>query len=190
MSARVNRVNRTLLGLLGLLLLTAGGLGLAVGFGAVGDAESPVLPPAVGDYADDQPWFWWAVAGACLVLALLGLRWLLAQLTTDRVGRLDLTTDDRDGLTTVDAGALGDAVEAEVETLRGVVGASARLIDRGGRRLVLAVDLAEYADIAALRHTLEDRVVGHTRQAVDDPDLPVDIELRPGKARSARRDVR
>jgi hypothetical protein len=188
MSARVNRVNQTLLGLLGLLLLAAGGLGLAVSFGAFGDAGAPVLPQGVRDYAE-QPWFWWAVAGVCLVLALLGLRWLLAQPSTDRVGRLDLTTDDRDGLTTVHAGALTDAVEAEVEGLRGVAGASAHLLDRGGRRLTLSVDLAEYADIAEIRQALEDRVVGHARQAIDDPELPVDIELRPGKARSARRSV-
>jgi hypothetical protein len=189
MSARVNGANRTLLGLLGLLLLAAGGLGLAVSFGALGDAGTPVLPPGVRDYANDQPWFWWAVAGVCLVLALLGLRWLLAQLQTDRVGRLDLTTDDRDGLTTVHAGALTDAVEAEVEDLRGVAGASAHLLDRGGRRLTLAVDLAEYADIAEVRQILEDRVVAHARQAIDDPELPVDIELRPGKARSASRSL-
>jgi hypothetical protein len=189
MSARVNGVNRTLLGLLGLLLLAAGGLGLAVSFGAFGDVGAPVLPQGVRDYANDQPWFWWAVAAACLVLALLGLRWLLAQLSTDRVGRLDLTTDDRDGLTTVHAGALTDAVEAEVEALRGVAGASAHLLDRGGRRLTLSVDLAEYADIAEIRQTLEDRVVGHARQAIDDPNLPVDIELRPSKNRSAGRGI-
>jgi hypothetical protein len=189
MSSRVNRVNRTLLGLLGLFLLAAGGLGLAVSFGAFGDPSAPVLPQGVRDYADDQPWFWWAVVAACFVLALLGLRWLLAQLHTDRLGRLDLTTDEKDGLTTVHAGALTDAVEAEVEGLRGVVGASAHLLDRAGRRLTLSVDLAEYADIAEIRQTLEDRVVGHARQAIDDPELPVDIELRPGKARSAGRSV-
>jgi hypothetical protein len=189
MSSRVNTVNRTLLGLLGLFLLAAGGLGLAVSFGAFGDADVSVLPQTVRDYADDQPWFWWAVAAACFVLALLGLRWLLAQLHTDRLGRLDLTTDEKDGLTTVHAGALTDAVETEVKSLRGVTGASAHLLDRGGRRLTLSVDLAEYADIAEIRQTLEDRIVGHARQAIDDPDLPVDIELRPGKARSASRSI-
>lgn len=189
MSARVDRVNRTLLGLLGLLLAVAGCLGLVVGFGAFGNPSAPVLPQRMRTFARDQPWFWWAVAAVCLVLALLGLRWLLAQLHTDRVGRVDLTTDDRDGLTTVHAGALTDAVAAEVEALRGVSGASARLLDRGGRRLGLAVDLTEYADIAELRDTLEGRVVAHARQAIDDPDLPVDIELRPGKTRKAGRSL-
>jgi hypothetical protein len=130
------------------------------------------------------------VAAVCLVFALLGLRWLLAQLTTDRVGQLDLTTDDRDGLTTVHGSALTDAVEAEVEDLRGVTGASASLRDRRGRRLTVTVDLAEYADIAEVRQSLEDRVVAHARQAVDDPDLPVDVELRPGSTRSGTRGLR
>ncbi|TFV64140.1 alkaline shock response membrane anchor protein AmaP [Geodermatophilus sp. DF01-2] len=188
-SARVNGVNRTVLALLGLLLLAAGGLGLALGFGAFGDGNQPLLPQAVRDFADDQAWFWWAVAGGCLLLALLGLRWLLAQLHTDRVGRLDLTTDDRDGLTTVHAGALTDAVEAEAESLRGVAGASARLLDQRGRRLTVAVDLADHADIAEIRRILEDRIVGHARQTIDDPDLPVDVELRPGKARTSSRGV-
>jgi hypothetical protein len=190
MSSRVNGVNRTVLGLLGLVLLAAGGLGLALSFGAFGDSGQPLLPQGMRDYAQDQSWFWWAVAAACLVVALLGLRWLFAQLATDRVGRIDLTTDDRDGLTTVHGSALTDAVEAEAENLRGVVGASAHLLDRRGRRLTLTVDLAEYADIAEVRDSLEDRVVAHARQAVDDPALPVDVELRPGAARSATRSLR
>jgi hypothetical protein len=190
MSSRVNGVNRTVLGLLGLVLLAAGGLGLALSFGAFENSGQPLLPQGMRDYARHQAWFWWAVAAACLVIALLGLRWLLAQLATDRVGRIDLTTDDRDGLTTLHGSALTDAVEAEVENLRGVVGASADLLDRRGRRLAVTVDLAEYADIAEVRDLLEDRVVAHARQAVDDPGLPVDVEFRPGVTRSAARSLR
>lgn len=190
MSSRVDGVNRTLLTLLGLLLLAAGVSGLAYGFGAFGDGDHPLLPQGVRDLAQDQAWFWWAVAAGCLVIALLALRWLLAQLHTDRVGRVDLTSDDRDGLTTLHAGALTGAVETETEQLRGVVGASAHLLDRRGRRLVLGVDLADYADIAEVRRGVEDRVVAHARQAVDDPDLPVDVELRPGASRSAGRGLR
>lgn len=190
MSSRVNGLNRTVLTLLGLLLLVAGGLGLAYSFGAFGQGERPLLPQGMRDVASDQPWFWWAVAGACLLVALLALRWLVAQLATDRVGRLDLTTDDRDGLTTVHGGALTDAVQSETEQLRGVVGASAHLRDRRGRRLVLGVDLAEYADIAEVRSAVEDRVVAHARQAVDDPDLLVDVELRPSASRSGGRGLR
>lgn len=189
MSSRVNGVNRTVEALLGAVLLAAGALGLAVSFDALGDGESPLLPGAMRDLAQQQPWFWWAVAAVCVLLALLGLRWLVAQLSTDRIGRLDLTTDGREGLTTVHSRALADAVEAEVEALRGVGSASATVIDRGGRRLALTVDLTEYADIAEIRRTLEERTVSNARQAVDDPDLPVEIELRPGRARSSGRNV-
>lgn len=190
MSARVNGLNRSLLTLLGVLLLAAGGLGLAYSFGAFGDGRHPLVPEGMRGFAADQPWFWWAVAGACLLIALLGLVWLLAQLRTDRVGELDLTTDDRDGLTTLHGGALTDAVETETQQLRGVVGASAHLRDRRGRRLLLGVDLAEYADIAEVRSAVEDRVITHARQAVDDPDLLVDVELRPSASRSGGRELR
>jgi hypothetical protein len=186
MSSRVNAVNRTVTGLLGLVLLAAGGLGLAVSFGAFGNGRQPLLPQAMRDYATNQPWFWWAVAAVCLVLALLALRWLLAQLHTDRVGRLDLTRDDREGRTVVHAGALTDAVEEEARSLRGVVGASARLVEDRARTLTLAVELAEHADIAEVRRGIEDRVVAHARQAVDDPELPVDVELRPGRRSGSR----
>jgi hypothetical protein len=67
---------------------------------------------------------------------------------------------------------------------------SASLLERRGRRLTLALDLAEYADIAEVRQTIEDRVVARARRTLDDPDLPVDVELRPGRTRSAGHGVR
>ena len=188
MSRRVDTANRTVLTLLGLLLLGGGAVGLAASSGAFGDPP-PVLPVSARRFEDDQPWFWWAVAGAGLLIALLALRWLLAQLHTDRLSRLDLTRDDREGRTVVHAGALTDAVEDEATALRGVSGASAHLRDSRGRRLSLTVDLSDHADIAEVRDTLEGRVVSHARQAVDDPDLPVDIELRPDRVRAAGRDL-
>ena len=189
MNARVDAVNRAVLTFVGLLLLAAGGLGLALSFGAFGKRPA-VLPDAMRNFAKEQSWFWWAVAAACVLIAALGARWLLAQLRTDRVARLDLTDDERDGVTLLHAGALTSAVEDEAKALRGVVGASAHLRDVRGRRLSLTVDLADYADIAELRDRLESELVGHARQATDDPTLPVDIELRPGQARSGGRGLR
>ena len=189
MKSRVDAVNRAVLIFFGLLFLAAGGLGLALSFGVFGK-RLPVLPEAMREYAKDQGWFWWAVAAGCVVLAALGVRWLLVQLRTDRVARLDLTADERDGVTLLHAGALTSAVEDEAKALRGVTGASAHLRDVRGRRLTLAVELADYADIADLRDRLEVTVVGHARQATDDPALPVDIELRPGQSRSGGRGLR
>lgn len=189
--SHVDGTNRAVLALLGLLLLAGGLLGLLLSLGvlAPGQAGSPVVPDAVRTFAAQTPWFWWAVAAACLILALLGLRWLLAQLHSDRVGRLDLTDNVRDGLTTVHAGAVTSAVEAEAQTIRGIADASAQLRGEQGHRLDLAVDLTDYADIADVRNQLQERLVPHVRQALDDPELPVAIELRPdrtGRGRSLR----
>ena len=144
MNPRVDTANRLALTLLGVLLLVTGGLGLALSFRAFGNTP-PLLPRGMRDFARDQPWFWWAVAAACLLVALLALWWLIAQLRVDRATRLDLTTDDRDGLTVVHSSALTDAVENEAEALRGVGGASAQLREVRGRRLSLAVELNERA---------------------------------------------
>ncbi len=190
MSSRVDAVNRVVLGLIGLLLVATGGLGLALGFGAYGNPPPRVLPEEVRAYPGQQPWFWWVVGAGCALLALLGLWWLLAQLRTDRVARLDLTTDDRNGLTVVHAAALSHAIENEAAKLRGVTHASARLRQKRGRRLTLAVSLADHADIAEIRRALEGPVLDHARQVLEDPDLPVDIELRPDASRSAGRGLR
>jgi hypothetical protein len=188
---RVDRLNRVVLTVLGLLVLGAGGLGLVAGAGVFPGHHDPrIFPTSVRDYARTTNWFWWAVAGASLVIAVLALRWLADQLRTERASRLDLTTESREGVTMVHAGALTDAVAEEAESLRGVTRATAGLRDRRGKKLVLAVDLAEFADIAAVRDGLEGTVVAHARQVVDDATLPVEIELRQGRARSGDRGLR
>src|SRR4051812_48765032 len=159
MNSRVDTLNRIVLAIVGLVLVAAGGLGIAAGAGAFDAAHAPLLPRGVRDFASTTTWFWWVVAAGALIIALLALRWLLDQLRTDRAARLDLTTDDRDGLTVLHSGALTDAVADEAKSLRGVTGASAQLRERRGKRLLLAVHLGEYADIADVRGGLENQVV-------------------------------
>ena len=120
------------------------------------------------------------------VAATLAVEWPRPVREVARQFREHVRADERDGLTVVHAGAPTDAVEDEATALRG---ASAHLRDSRGRRLSLTVDLSDHADIAEVRDTLEGRVVSHARQAVDDPDLPVDIELRPDRVRAAGRDL-
>jgi len=191
MRSRVDTVNRVLLLLLGLLLFVAGGLGLALSLGAFGttEARSPVFSGRLRTYPDDKPWFWWAVAGAALLVALLALLWLLAQIRTHRVSRLDRTTDAREGYTTLRASALTRAIEDEVDDINGVTGASARLHDRPQLGLDLVVDITDTVDIDKLRTHLEDVVVAHVRGVVDEPDFPVRIELRPDLGRTPARTV-
>lgn len=187
MSARVDTANRVDLTVLGLLLVVGGGSGLVVSLGGLGSAAAQVVPEPLRDLAADSWWFWPALAVVALLVALAGLKWLLLQLRTDRLGELELTDDQRDGSTTLDAGALAGALCAEVEDLPGVVGATGHLRDHRGPRLDLVVDLTRRADVAEIRSRLEAQVIAHLRQALDDPDLPVDIQLRLGQ--SASRDL-
>lgn len=191
MSSRANVVNRLVLTVLGLLLLAAGGLGLALSIGAFGEwrASNPVLPDEVATFPDGRAWFWWAVAAVLLLIAMLSLLWLLTQLKTERTTRLDRTTDARDGYTTVHAGALTRAVEDDALGITGVSGASANVHEHRGQRVVLHVELTDHADIARVRSRLEDDVVAHLREGVGDPSYPVTIELRPGAGGTPRRSV-
>ena len=189
MSTAVNAVNRAVLLLFALLLVAAGVLGLVLSFGGFGSdaAAGSVIPLQARTFPASHSWFWSAVAAACVLVALLALWWLLSQLSTDRVTRLDVTTDDSEGRTTVHAGALTDAVEAEATAIRGVAGASAHMAGAQAPRLSLSVNLTDYADLADVRRQLEEQTVPHARQAMDDPNLPVDIELRAEKSRASGR---
>lgn len=185
MSTRVDRADRAVLALLGLLLLAVGVGGLTVGLGGLGADRvgSPVVPDELSRFVADTPWFWWAAAAACLLVAVLALRWLLAQLRTDTVARLDLTTDPGEGVTTLHTSALTTAVEDAATTIRGVHRAAARVHDEHGERLHLTVDLGEHADIADVRAQLEEQLVPDLRRAAG-ADLPVDIDIHPGRGRA------
>jgi hypothetical protein len=187
--SRVDTANRTGLLVIGLLLTAAGVAGLVLSLGGFGRdlARGPLLPVAWRERVALDPWLWWVLALVALLVALAGLRWFLTQLRTDRVGRLRVPPGGRDGRTVLHAAALCDAVEAEARTVPGVGGASARLAGRRRHRLYLTVDLTDRADVAEVWHDLAGQTVPRARQAVGDPSLPVDVELRPGRARGGSR---
>jgi hypothetical protein len=191
MSMRANVINRVVLTVLGLLLLTVGALGLALGAGAFGAwrATYPVLPLKVSTFPDGRPWFWWAVGAVLFLVAVLALLWLLAQFKTDRTTRVDCTTDARDGYTLVHARALTKAVEDEALGITGVTSASANVQRRRRQHLFLRLGLADSADLGEVRTRLEDEVVAHLRAGVGDPEFPVTIELRPGSGKTPQRSV-
>ena len=180
MPSVVDRVNRTLLALLGLLLLAVGVLVLLLGFGVFGTgrAEQTVLTDDESTFITDNPWFWWAVAAVCVVVALLCLRWLLGQLSTSRVPELEVEPDHSDGRTMLQAGAIAGAVEDEVRSYPGVADAALRLQGtRGDHRHLLTVALDERADVDAVRRALTAETVPHLRQALDFEDPQIDIRL-------------
>ncbi len=188
MNSRIDRVNRTLLVLVGLLLLLAAVAALALGFGWFGRnvARKPVIPDAFSTFIGNNPWYWWAVAALCVLVALLMLRWMIAQLHTSRLSHLHVEPDRRDGETVLQAGAIADAVEHEVEGFLGVSGASMRLLGTpSNHRHQLTVVLDERADIEAVRSRLSQQTVPNFRQALafDDPRLDIRLVLAPRRRR-------
>lgn len=181
----VDRGNRIVLVLLALLLLAGGAVVLALGFGAFGAqvADQPVVPEQVAGFVADNWWVWLIVLLACLLLALLLLRWIAAQTQTQRVSELELERDERRGRTVLETGALADAVADEVDSFRGVHASSVRVFRARGRsKLRLVVDFEERVDIADVRRRIETEAVPHIREALESPDFAVDVRLRPAAA--------
>jgi hypothetical protein len=179
--ARLNATNRTVLVLIGLVLVAVGVGGLLLSLNLIGGdtGPRPVIPDSVAGFATGTSWLPWAAAAAAVVVALLGLWWLLTQFRVDWPTQLDLTGDRPDGTTTLAAGALTDAVEDDAASIRGVTGASASLRSQPTRRLDLTVDLAAFADLGEVRRQLEQQTANRTRQLIDQPNLPIWIEVRP-----------
>jgi len=191
MTRTLDRVNRVVLVLLGLVLVAAGAAILASALGAFGQAVSDraVLDRETDDYLVENAWVWWAAAGVCLLIAILALRWLLAQLTTNRVGRVVLQRGRAEGDTVVRGAAISAAVEDDVESFYGVRTARLRLYgDQTAPTARLAVDVDDRADLAELRERIEHEAVTSLRRCLDVPSLPVHVRLRlsGGRANRAR----
>lgn len=180
MTSRIDRVNRILLAVVGLVLVVGGAMALALGIGLFGSshAHHPVIPDGLTTFIRDNPWYWWAVAAVCIVVALLMLRWLTAQLHTNRLSHLNVEPVRRDGETVLQAGAISDAVEHEVKSFSGVSGASMQLLGQpSSHRHQLTVALDERADINAVRSRLTRQTVPNLRRALDFEDSQLDIRL-------------
>ena len=195
MAIGAEKTNRSLLWFLGLLLLVLGVAGVVVGSGLVDRvagtslADSSLLPSELQDFWTEQSaWFWPVVALVALLLGFLGLRLLLAQLGTDRVGRLPLLDDPDAGRTVLSSSALTEAVEDEVEAWPGVASCSASLV-RPKRQTTLRVRVrtTDRADVREVRRRLAEETVPHVREALDGAvDVDVLVELEPQPSKQAR----
>jgi len=177
-----DRANRVALTLSGLLILAAGGAGMAVSAGAAGAAFSrrTLLANPAGRYiGHHSSWLWPAVAAACLLLALACLRWLLALLaSTDRTGDITVPGRTDQGTTLLQPAALTHALTTEISAYHGVQTARGRVIGDGrDPQIVLTVTPAPSADLPALRHRIETEALTHARQALSMPSLPVRLDL-------------
>ncbi len=183
---RPARLNRTLLVLIGLVVLVGGVFVIALDAGllALWPRTAPVLPsvPSAGG------WVPWAAAVVAILIGLLCLRWLLAQtIRRPKTGTWTLTEDPARGATTIDADTGVAPLVAEIETYPGVHNASARL--SGSRTqpvLHLVVGTEDGADITELRERIDTEALPRLRQALDLDALPADVLLRLDQARTGR----
>lgn len=180
--SRLDRRNRIIASVVGLVLVGAGVYVLARSFGALGDDQmaTPVLDGGLRRAVTDNAGpFWGAVTFIALVVAWLGWRWLRLQLVpaSPSIGRLRLAGSGG-GQTSVEAAALADAVSRDLQSGPGVTSARVRL--RGHQQvptLDLRAEVATGTPPAAVRRHVDDFLVPRVRAALEREDIPVSLRL-------------
>lgn len=186
-----DRTNRTVLILLGLLLLGAGTGALLLSTGVFGRTleDGSLFDNATSRYIGAHgSWIWAAAAVVSVLVSFLVLRWLAALLlTTDRADDIMLGGDHARGATTIRPGAISSALDTELQSYRGVESSKTRLVgDAASPTLVVTVTAARNAGLAQLRSRIESEALAHARTVLDDPQLPIQLDLVPSRATSAR----
>ncbi|MFN2505132.1 MAG: alkaline shock response membrane anchor protein AmaP [Acidimicrobiales bacterium] len=176
-----DRLNATLLTLLALLLLGVGAYGLARGYGAFGDA--PATDPVLGDDVRDlvsrnADWFWPVAAVVSLLVAWLGLRWLLFQISSPSASRLPVRSDGP-GHTELSTSGATAALARDIEEYAGVRAARARMTsDHPSPEVAITIDVHDDADVPAVRRRLEEHALARFRSALEVQELRTRVHVR------------
>ncbi|GGW94731.1 alkaline shock response membrane anchor protein AmaP [Streptomyces chryseus] len=179
------KVNRVLLGLVGLVLLAVGGGVLATGLGMSVPSWWPfdgrddvLLSEADRTRWRDSGWWWPVVIAVLAVLVLLALWWLFAQLRRHRLA--EVLVDSRDGEGAVLRGrALENVLAEEAQTLDGVERAHVSLTGRRGTpRARVAMLLAPHAEPAETLDGFTRGPLAHARDSAALDSLPAEVRLR------------
>jgi hypothetical protein len=186
-------VNRVLLGLLGLVLLIAGGSVLAVGLGVrppswwvYDDRHDVLLTTARRTRWRDEGWWWPTVIAVLAVLVLLALWWLSSVLRRRRLA--DVLVDTGDGGDALVRGrALEAALAAEAEDLDGVERAEVTLTGRRGTPAArVRLTLEPHAVPRTALRQLDEEVLAGARTATGLARLPATVRLRTVRHRAER----
>lgn len=184
MHRRTTRMNRMALLWLGAILSVLG-IGLVLlqqGLFGARAAATKIYPDPVQEYLAGHRWVYWAVAVVAVIVVGTGLRWLVAQLRTDRLSRLAVDSERRagsgSGTTRLTAGALTAAISDDVRAIPGVRSANVSLAGRtDSPELWLRVTVARDADTGAVRSALLGPVLADARSALEHQELPAFITL-------------
>ncbi|MGJ6962207.1 hypothetical protein ACSDR0_09890 [Streptosporangium sp. G11] len=193
MNDKTARGNRLGLLIVGLALLILSALAIARGARAFPQAVAPASSPLVDGsvrqaFADYDPWLWWVLAAAGIVLALFGLRWLLVQGRRGKLGGIRVDGGPG-GVTEVDTGSVTDAAAAEAGTHPAIINATAAMTGTSDHPAVrMRVVVAEDAPMSVVREQLGEVVIPHMRQALETSHMPtvarVSLENAPRRSRT------
>lgn len=176
-----DRLNTAVLSVLALVLVAVGAYGLARGYGAFGDsrAADPLLSDDVRDFVSrNGNWFWPLAAVLALLVAWLGLRWLVAQFSTSTIGRLAVRADGPGRTELVASGATA-ALARDIEGYAGVRSARALLVgDHPTTEVQVTVDVHDDADVPGVRRRIEEHALARFRTALELTELRSQLHLR------------
>ncbi|GGQ73872.1 alkaline shock response membrane anchor protein AmaP [Kitasatospora griseola] len=197
-------VNRTVLAVVGLLLLVGGALVLLGGLDVyrhlgitpphwwpLTSPDQPVLSTASRTRWTERDW-WWPVAIAVPVLVVLGgLWWLFSQLRRGGPAGVDLPSPAAPGqqhfALHVRSRAVEDAIETETIALPEVDRVTVRVTGAARRPQVHTVlRLTPGADTAALIDAFHTGPVEHARHSLGLAALPAELRLRVARPRKER----
>lgn len=189
---RPAQLNRSVLALVGVILLLAGAFVLAVGLGLLRtvlpdlDPNAPLLPTELALPA----WATYVAIVVAVVIGLLCLRWLLAQaLRRPKTSTWRLpAADSARGTTQLDTDHAADAISAEITGYRGVAKATATLTGPHTQPVLhLVVHTEPGTDIGPVRERIATHALPRLRQALQLDTLPADLLLRLNTTRTASR---
>ena len=187
---RADRVNRAVLSVLGIIMVVAGGVGLAYSLGAFGEDRSkdPLLSDQLRRFVrDNEQWFWIVVIVVCLILAALAVRWFLFQLRPQpSVGDFSFPLPEGEGKTSLSARAVIDALVADLSDQPGVHKAGARLRQQDPLVVDAWVDYDSASYVPAFRQSVQEHIVPRLRDALEITDAVVNLELRLVSASTGR----
>lgn len=186
----IDRANRAVFAILGLLLLAAGIGGTLAGTGGLGHnlARRPLTDNPVTEYIGRHgSWFWPVVLLLALLITVLAARWLAAALLpAPRAGSIRLPGAGPDR-TTLASNALTGVVNAGIASYPGVHAVDTDVNGTPAEpHLAITVRLDRDADAAAVRQRIEAEALAHAREALDLPRLPIRLDLTVTNSRGAR----
>lgn len=180
--------DRSLLVIIGLVVLAAGVLVALLGFAVFGSARAgrPLLDPVVVDAMAAQPLIARIVAIVVgLLLLVLGLTWTARSLRPERKPDLVLDRGPQTAIT-VSSSAAADALAAQATALPGVGRAKARMVGtEDAPALRVSLWLTDDADVRDVLDRLDRQVLSSARSSLGLGALPVAVRLELDQAASS-----